>query len=277
MGRVPSAEVPAKPTRRQFSVEFKARIVEEADACTQAGEIAALLRREGLYSSQLNNWHRQCSTVAVRQRVWSSVAARRAKTPSLWRKRRWRAWSTACGKQRKSSRCKKTFGGARDSPARKQRSMSAVTELATTVDALAACGALTVTRASYYRRRKPHLAAPRQVPVRIPQHIWPLHRVHVGCGLHQRQHGRGVREHGQVPGARRGVQEEPEERPDHARGDHVLGPILWGSGSLKPNRSRSKNTDAKRKDGSDCLQYVLLLDPYMGKVKLRLVVYCIYL
>ena len=42
---------------------------------------------------------------------------------------------------------------------------------------------------------------------------------------------------------------------------HVLGPILWGSGSLKPNRSRSKNTDAKRKDGSDCLQYVLLLDP----------------
>ena len=34
-------------------------IVEEADACTEAGEIAALLRREGLYSSHLANWRRQ--------------------------------------------------------------------------------------------------------------------------------------------------------------------------------------------------------------------------
>jgi len=38
-GRVPSAGRPAKPQRRQFSAEFKARIVEEADACTQAGEV----------------------------------------------------------------------------------------------------------------------------------------------------------------------------------------------------------------------------------------------
>jgi len=57
--RVSSAGVPAKPRRRQFSAEFKARIVEEAEACTQAGEIAALLRREGLYSSHLANWRRQ--------------------------------------------------------------------------------------------------------------------------------------------------------------------------------------------------------------------------
>lgn len=57
--RVPSAGVPAKPKRRQYSAEFKARIVEEAEACTQAGEISALLRREGLYSSHLANWRRQ--------------------------------------------------------------------------------------------------------------------------------------------------------------------------------------------------------------------------
>ena len=57
--QVPSAGVPAKPKRRQYSAEFKARIVEEADACTQEGEIAALLRREGLYSSHLANWRRQ--------------------------------------------------------------------------------------------------------------------------------------------------------------------------------------------------------------------------
>ena len=58
-GRVPSAGVPAKPQRRQFSADFKTRIMEEADACTQAGEVTALLRREGLYSSHLANWRRQ--------------------------------------------------------------------------------------------------------------------------------------------------------------------------------------------------------------------------
>ena len=58
-GRVPSAGVPAKPQRRQFSADFKTRIVEEADACTQAGEVTALLRREGVYSSHLANWRRQ--------------------------------------------------------------------------------------------------------------------------------------------------------------------------------------------------------------------------
>lgn len=57
--RVPSAGVPEKPRRRQYSAEFKARVVEAADACTQEGEIAALLRREGLYSSHLANWRRQ--------------------------------------------------------------------------------------------------------------------------------------------------------------------------------------------------------------------------
>ena len=57
--RVPSAGVPAKPQRRQFSADFKTRIVEEADACAEAGEVTALLRREGLYSSHLANWRRQ--------------------------------------------------------------------------------------------------------------------------------------------------------------------------------------------------------------------------
>ena len=54
-------EVKAKPERRQFSAEYKRRILEEADACTEAGQIGALLRREGLYSSNLINWRRQRS------------------------------------------------------------------------------------------------------------------------------------------------------------------------------------------------------------------------
>lgn len=56
---VPDPEVVVKAQRRQFSAEYKRRILQEADACTQRGEIGALLRREGLYSSHLNTWRHQ--------------------------------------------------------------------------------------------------------------------------------------------------------------------------------------------------------------------------
>ena len=52
----PEMEVVAKAQRRRFTAEYKRRIVRAADRCTQSGEIGALLRREGLYSSQLTNW-----------------------------------------------------------------------------------------------------------------------------------------------------------------------------------------------------------------------------
>lgn len=54
-----SPAVPPKPKRRTFTAAYKARIVEEADACTETGEVGALLRREGLYSSHLVDWRRQ--------------------------------------------------------------------------------------------------------------------------------------------------------------------------------------------------------------------------
>src|SRR5262245_38139488 len=52
-------EVKAKPERRKFSAEYKRRILEEADACTEPGQIVALLRREGLYPSNLIHWRQQ--------------------------------------------------------------------------------------------------------------------------------------------------------------------------------------------------------------------------
>jgi transposase-like protein len=55
----PSSEVLEKPVRRRFTVEYKARILAEADACTQPGLLGELLRREGLYSSHLATWRRQ--------------------------------------------------------------------------------------------------------------------------------------------------------------------------------------------------------------------------
>ncbi len=55
----PDPEVPAKVQRRRFTAEYRRRILKEADACKKPGELGALLRREGLYSSYLANWRRQ--------------------------------------------------------------------------------------------------------------------------------------------------------------------------------------------------------------------------
>ena len=54
----PDPEVPERARRRYFSAQYKLRVLEEADACREPGEVGALLRREGLYSSQLTAWRR---------------------------------------------------------------------------------------------------------------------------------------------------------------------------------------------------------------------------
>jgi transposase-like protein len=55
----PDPEVRERAARRRFTAEYKLRMVREADACTGPGELGALLRREGLYSSHLTTWRRQ--------------------------------------------------------------------------------------------------------------------------------------------------------------------------------------------------------------------------
>lgn len=57
-GKYTNPEVSPRVTRRQFSVEYKRRILKEADQCRH-GELGALLRREGLYHSQLSTWRKQ--------------------------------------------------------------------------------------------------------------------------------------------------------------------------------------------------------------------------
>jgi transposase-like protein len=57
-GSMPEPEVQAKKTsRRKLSAKYKLRILKEADACQRFGERAKLLRREGLYSTQVKEWH----------------------------------------------------------------------------------------------------------------------------------------------------------------------------------------------------------------------------
>ena len=94
----PDREVVAKPKRRQFTAEYRLRILEEADRCTQPGEVGRLLRREGLYSSHLTAWRK-----ARRTGLAAGVGreeARRRNRPNATRwmrrcarsRRKWLAW-----------------------------------------------------------------------------------------------------------------------------------------------------------------------------------------
>ena len=60
----PDPEVRPRATRRRFTAAYKQRIVAEAERCAP-GELGALLRREGLYSSHLTKWRRQVATGAL--------------------------------------------------------------------------------------------------------------------------------------------------------------------------------------------------------------------
>ena len=57
--QVPDAEVVPKAKRRKFTKQYKLRILKAVDACTKPGQIGALLRSEGLYSSYLSKWRQQ--------------------------------------------------------------------------------------------------------------------------------------------------------------------------------------------------------------------------
>ena len=69
--------VSASPRRRRFTAAYKLKIVTAADACTQPGDLAALLRREGLYSSHLAAWR-----AARRRGELTGPAPRRGPTPA---------------------------------------------------------------------------------------------------------------------------------------------------------------------------------------------------
>lgn len=59
---IPDPEVDSRPKRRRFTAAYKASVVEEAEGIRESGQIGALLRREGLYSSHLSKWRDQYRT-----------------------------------------------------------------------------------------------------------------------------------------------------------------------------------------------------------------------
>ena len=78
---LPEPQVAAKPTRRRFTAEYKRRILKATDGLREPGQIGALLRREGLYSSLLSRWRAQRD-----QGVFNALAPkRRGRKPELRR------------------------------------------------------------------------------------------------------------------------------------------------------------------------------------------------
>jgi transposase-like protein len=80
--RIRNPEVVPKAKRRQFTAEYKLRIVREADACTEPGQIGSLLRREGLYSSYLSTWRQQRAEGQL-QALSSKKRGRKGQDPSV--------------------------------------------------------------------------------------------------------------------------------------------------------------------------------------------------
>jgi transposase-like protein len=79
---IPDPEVVPKAKRRRFTAAYKLRIIREADAYTEPGQIGALLRREGLYSSYLSKWRQQQKEGQL-QALSSRKRGRKSKDPSI--------------------------------------------------------------------------------------------------------------------------------------------------------------------------------------------------
>src|SRR3990170_2467872 len=140
-------EVVAKATRRKYSAEYKLAVLREADTCSKPGEIGALLRREGLHSSNLVSWRRQ------REKGELSALSPRKRGPVPKEKNPLAAKVAALEKER--------IEGL----------MAIVVQQRDTVGIATACTELSVPRATFYRHQKPRgdlRQARRAVPRALP-------------------------------------------------------------------------------------------------------------
>ena len=187
--RAPDPEVPATVQRRRFSAAYRLRILKAVDACKKPGEVGALLRREGLYSSLLTNWRRQREAGALRE----MRGRRRGPTPRpvdprvISSRRRTAGCSGSCSARRRSSRSKKKLPRSWGSPdtarRRRDRLMQAITTIATPGETAALCHSVGVSRATLYRHRRPAPPPPRpRAP--SPRALGPTERQAVLDVLH---------------------------------------------------------------------------------------------
>ena len=169
---VPDPEVSEQAKRRRFKAEYKLQIVREADACKGDGDVAALLRREGLYSSHLSSWRRQRDEVA-KAAMTSRKRGRKAKAEDprvkeLEREnarlqRRPGSGGYDVGDPKKNLRI--TGDPPESTRQLRERLMEAAEELAGRIGQTAeACEALGVARSTLYRRRQSATSKPKRRP-----------------------------------------------------------------------------------------------------------------
>ena len=171
----PDPEVPERARRRTFTAKYKLEILAAYDAAPD-GEKGAVLRREGLYSSHM--WSGAGPATPVRWRDCGAARASAARPPgradrpaggredSSWS----RSWQRPASWWRSRENCTRSW---RRSPRARSRSPgrvedvsdAAVAELAPTIGVRAACDAVGVAQAGYYRRHRQSPAPPRPAPV----------------------------------------------------------------------------------------------------------------
>ena len=116
----PDAEVVAKPKRRQFTAEYRLRILEEADRCTQPGEVGRLLRREGVVQlasdglAQGGGARARCGSWPRRSAARNRPNATRWMRRCARSRRKWLAWSTSCTPRTRSWTCREKLPGCWD-------------------------------------------------------------------------------------------------------------------------------------------------------------------
>ena len=170
----PDPEVGAKPKRRKFTAQYRLRILEEAESCTQPGEVGRLLRREGLYSSHLTEWRRarREGSLPRPDPEQTRSEARRAQPPqregARARGESGSAGEGAAHRPYDPGRPGKSCRAAGIQPRTREGLLMAVQPLASQVGVAPACRALGVPRASFYRRQRPAPGhqQPRPTPAR---------------------------------------------------------------------------------------------------------------
>ena len=171
----PDPEVVAKPKRRKFTAQYRLRILEEAESCTQPGEVGRLLRREGLYSSHLTEWRRarregslQGLTPSKRGRKPAERNPLSAKVHELEAKVARLEKELHAVRPYDPGRPGKSCRAAGIQPRTREGLLMAVQPLASQVGVAPACRALGVPRASFYRRQRPAPGhqQPRPTPAR---------------------------------------------------------------------------------------------------------------
>ena len=181
--RLPGPAAPDRPRtrrlwpsrkRRQFTAEYRLRILEEADRCTQPGEVGRLLRREGLYSSHLTAWRKARRKGSLRELAAKKRGAKPAERNPLDAKvRALEAQGGSPGarvahRAHDPGRAGKSCRAAGIEPRTRNALLIAVQPLAAQVGVAPACQALGVSRATFYRRQRstPGHQQPRPTPAR---------------------------------------------------------------------------------------------------------------